>query len=98
MQLTRLMLLVFLVAQVCDGVFTYVAVSAVGISAEGNALLAAWMHEIGPAPTLLLAKLIAISAGVLVYMRGLHSVLVGLTVFYLAAAIGPWMFVYHNWP
>jgi hypothetical protein len=98
MRFSRLVLLLFFVAQVCDGVFTYVAVSAVGIGAEGNALLASWMHAIGPAPTLLVAKLVSIAAGLLVYVRGLHGVLAGLTAFYLAAAVGPWLFVYANWP
>lgn len=98
MRFARLVLMLFLVAQVCDGVFTYVAVSAVGIGAEGNVLLASWMHQIGPAPTLLMAKVVSIAAGVLVYVRGLHSVLAGLTAFYLAAAVGPWLFVFAHWP
>jgi hypothetical protein len=98
MRIARLILALFLVAQVCDGVFTYVAVSAVGVGAEGNALLAAWMHEIGPAPTLFIAKVVSICAGILVYFRGLHGVLAGLTAFYLAAAVGPWLYVFANWP
>jgi hypothetical protein len=97
-RITRLVLLLFLVAQVCDGLFTYVAVSAVGVGAEGNVLLASWMHQVGPAPTLLVAKLISIAAGILVYVRGLHSVLAGLTAFYMAAAVGPWMYIYTQWP
>lgn len=98
LRVSRLVLLLFLVAQVCDGVFTYVAVTAVGPSAEGNALLAAWMIAVGPAPTLLTAKLIAIASGVLVYWRGLHGVLAGLTAYYGAVAVGPWLFVYATWP
>ena len=94
----RLMLLLFLVAQVCDGIFTYVAVSAVGLHAEGNALLAAWMGLVGPAATLVAAKSVAACAGLLVYYRGLHGLLAGLTVFYAAAAVGPWLAVYVTWP
>jgi len=97
-RITRLMLMLFLIAQVCDGLFTYVAVSAVGVGAEGNMLLASWMHHVGPAPTLLVAKMISIAAGVLVYVRGLHSVLAGLTAFYMAAAVGPWLYVFTQWP
>jgi hypothetical protein len=94
----RLVLLLFLVAQLCDGVFTYVAVSAVGLAAEGNLILAAWMGWAGPGATLVVAKLLATAAGLFVYMRGLHGVLAGLTAFYTAAAVGPWLFVFANWP
>jgi hypothetical protein len=97
-KLSRLTLLLFLVTQLCDGIFTYVAVSAVGLAAEGNVLLATWMGFIGPATTLVVAKLGAAAAGVLVYYKGLHGVLAGLTAFYAAAAVGPWMIVFMNWP
>lgn len=98
LKLSRLVLLLFLAAQVCDGVFTYVAVSSVGLHAEGNALLATWMGIAGPGVTLLGAKLMAAAAGVFVYVRGLHGLLAGLTVFYAAAAVGPWVVVYATWP
>lgn len=97
-RMSRLVLLLFLVAQVCDGVFTYVAVQAVGTSAEGNWLLSTWMLLVGPAPTLLVAKTIAAGAGVLVYYRGLHRILAGLTLYYATVAVGPWLFVYATWP
>jgi hypothetical protein len=91
MQLPRLILLVFLVAQMWDGIFTYVAVDAHGVSAEGNVILAGWMAVIGPAPTLLAAKLAAAAGGILLYMHGVHGALAGLTALYLVGAIGPWM-------
>jgi hypothetical protein len=94
----RLVLLLFLVAQLCDGVFTYVAVSAVGLGAEGNVLLATWMGLVGPGATLIGAKTLAAAAGLLVYYRGLHGLLAGLTAFYAAAAVGPWMAIYATWP
>lgn len=97
-KISRLVLLLFLAAQLCDGVFTYVAVSAVGIHAEGNALLATWMGLVGPGTALLAAKTVAALAGLLVYWRGLHGLLAGLTAFYAAAAVGPWMLVYASWP
>lgn len=98
MRVSRLVLMLFLVAQVFDGLFTYVAVSAVGIHAEGNFLLASWMGLVGPGPTLLAAKLIAAGAGVFVYHRGMHRLLAGLTALYGAVAIGPWLMVYRAWP
>lgn len=98
MRVSRLVLLLFLVAQLFDGLFTYVAVSAVGTRAEGNFILATWMNLVGPGPTLFVAKLVAATAGVFVYYRGLHGLLAGLTVLYGLVAIGPWLVVYRAWP
>ena len=98
MRVSRLVLLLFLVAQMFDGLFTYVAVSAVGTQAEGNAILAGWMELVGPGPTLVAAKLTASIAGVFVYYRGLHRLLAGLTALYGLVAIGPWLFVFRTWP
>ena len=98
MRVSRLVLLLFLVAQLFDGLFTYVAVSAVGTQAEGNMILAAWMNLVGPGPTLLAAKLVAASAGVFVYYRGMHRLLATLTALYGLVAIGPWLIVYRAWP
>jgi hypothetical protein len=98
MRLSRLVLLLFLVAQAFDGVFTYVAVSAVGPHAESNQLLVFWMALIGAGPALFLAKSVAVAAGAFVYHRGLYGLLAGLTALYAAAAIGPWLYVYASWP
>lgn len=98
MRVSRLVLMLFLIAQVCDGLFTYVAVSSLGIAAEGNFILSTWMTLAGPAPTLVIAKAVAVGAGLLVYVRGMHGVLAGLTVFYMSVAVGPWLFVYYTWP
>ena len=94
----RLILLLFLLAQLADGLFTYIAVSAFGPSAEGNVILAVWMAVIGPAPTLLVAKAVAAGAGVLVYRHGLHGVLAALTAVYATVAVGPWIHIYATWP
>jgi hypothetical protein len=91
MRLSRLVLLLFLVAQLWDGIFTWVAVDAHGVSAEGNVVLATWMMLVGPAPTLVAAKLLAAAGGVLLYKRGIHGVLAGLTALYAVGAIGPWL-------
>ena len=52
-RLSRLVLMLFLAAQAFDGVFTYVAVNAVGTRAESNAFLAFFMTLIGPGPALM---------------------------------------------
>ena len=94
---TRIVLLLFLVVQVFDGLFTYVAVDALGIAAEGNRLLAAAMSGFGAMPTLVVAKLIAAAGGLLLYVRGWHRVLAMVTTLYALVAIGPWLMVYVSW-
>ncbi len=94
---TRLVFLIFVAVQVFDGLFTYVAVDAVGIAAEGNRLLAAAMHGFGHGPTLVTAKVAALVAGLFLYTRGWHLVLALVTALYAVAAIGPWLVVYVSW-
>jgi hypothetical protein len=93
----RIILLLFLAAQVFDGIFTYFAVEAHGIHAEGNVVLSTWMALIGPLPTLIGAKLLAASGGLLLYYYGVHRILAGLTLVYAGAAIGPWIVIIRNW-
>ena len=91
MRQTLACLLLFLTAQACDGVFTYVAVSAFGLTAEGNALLATWMALVGPGPALVGAKVLAGACGVLLYLKGVHRTLMLLTLIYGVGAVGPWL-------
>lgn len=97
MRLTpRIILLVFLLLQVFDGVLTYTAVAWLGVVGEGNVLLAAAMHFAGAGPALLAAKTLAAACGVLLYVRGFYTVLGALTGLYLFAAIAPWLMVFHS--
>jgi hypothetical protein len=89
-----MVLLLFLVAQGWDGIFTYVAVGIHGLAAEGNALLVEWMRLIGPAPALVGAKLLASSLGVVLYVLGVHHALAGLTLLYAVGAVGPWLLIF----
>ena len=91
---SRLVLLLFLVAQGWDGIFTYTAVHAYGIAAEGNVLVATWMHLVGPGPALIGAKVLACLCGLLLYWRGVHQVLAALTLLYLVTAVGPWIRIF----
>ena len=91
-----MILALFLVAQACDGLFTYFAVQTYGVMAEGNVLVATWIALIGPAPALVGAKLLAASCGVLLYYLDRRAVLLGLTVFYGLIAVGPWIKIFHQ--
>ena len=92
----RLILIVFLLTQVFDGILTYVAVAWLGVVGEGNLLLATAMHAAGAGPALFGAKSLAAVCGVLLHSRGLHGVLGALTGLYILAAIGPWLLVFHS--
>jgi hypothetical protein len=93
---SRAVLWLFLLVQACDGLFTYSAVRAYGIAAEGNMVLATWMALVGPFPTLFVAKLVAMLGGVLLYTRGVHRTLAALTLLYVLGAIGPWILVFQT--
>ena len=77
MVVSRVMLLLFLTAQGFDGLFTYTAVHAYGLHAEGNILIATWIALVGPAAALFGAKTVAGACGVLLYARGMHRTHVG---------------------
>ena len=84
----------FLIAQVADGLLTYAAVQRFGIVAEGNPILVDWMALVGPTPALLGAKLLASGCGLILYFCGIHRVLLALTVLYGVAAVGPWVAIF----
>ena len=88
---SHLILALFLMTQAFDGLFTYTAVRADGLQAEGNFLLVSWMALVGPAPALFGAKLLAAACGVLLYKYGVHRTLALLTALYIVAAVGPWI-------
>ena len=94
MVVSRVILLLFLTAQGFDGLFTYTAVHAYGLQAEGNALIATWIALVGPGTALFGAKIVASACGVLLYVRGLNRTLSLLTVVYIVGAIGPWVMVF----
>jgi hypothetical protein len=96
MVLSRVVLLLFLTAQGFDGLFTYTAVHAYGVHAEGNFLIATWIALVGPEAALFGAKTVAAACGVLLYVRGMHRTLSLLTVLYVIAAIGPWVIVFSS--
>jgi uncharacterized membrane protein len=84
-------LVLFLLAQCFDGVFTYVGVVTFGQGIEANPLLATLMDYIGAAGALLAAKAIAAALGIALHLRGVHSAVALLAAFYVAVAIVPWV-------
>lgn len=82
----------FLVAQFLDGMFTYLGIAAFGVS-EGNPLIAHYIHRVGLGPSLAAAKLIAVACAIVLHLLGFHRVLALLTLVYLSLAIIPWAVV-----
>ena len=82
--------LAFLLAQACDGVFTYVGMATYGPGIEGNPLLASLMMWMGGGAALFGAKLLAGSLGILLHLTGVHRIVAALTGLYIAAAVLPW--------
>ncbi len=90
----RLWLVIFVLLQLADGVLTYAAVERFGTGAEGNPILATWIVITGAAPALIGAKLLACACGAVLYVTGVHHILVGLSALYLFAAVMPWLQIF----
>jgi hypothetical protein len=86
-----LAVIVFLLAQVSDGVLTYIGVATYGIAVEGNPLIAWLMTSLGEGPGLAAAKVTAGGFGIALHVAGVHKAVATLAGFYFVVAIGPWV-------
>jgi hypothetical protein len=86
-----LAVIVFLLAQVSDGVLTYIGVSTYGASIEGNPLITWLMSAMGQGPGLATAKLTAGCFGVALHLSSVHKAVALLACFYIVVAIIPWI-------
>jgi hypothetical protein len=95
-QLTRgeIAILAFFIAQALDAAFTYWGVAMHGRHIEGNPLLASLMWSIGEGPALASAKLTAAGCGMILHLTQVHRIVAALTLFYVCAALLPWMYVF----
>jgi hypothetical protein len=83
-------LVIFLLAQCFDGVFTYVGVQTFGMEIEANPLIAGLMLHFGQGTGLLGAKIVAAALGIALHVRRVHGAVALLAAFYLGAAVMPW--------
>jgi hypothetical protein len=88
-----IVVIVFLLAQCFDGVFTYVGVMSFGVSIEANPIIAALMGAFGQGVALTAAKLTAASLGICLHLRRIHCAVAVLAGFYIIVAIVPWMMI-----
>jgi hypothetical protein len=84
---------VFLLAQCFDGVFTYVGVLSFGLGIEANPLIASLMTSLGHGVALTGAKVVAAALGILLHLRQVHSAVAILAGFYIVVAIVPWAII-----
>lgn len=91
-------LLLFLLAQACDGVLTYVGVTAYGSHMEGNPLISWLMAAMGEGAALTTAKVTAGGFGIALHLFAVHKVVAALTAFYLVVAVVPWVTILFLWP
>ena len=89
-------LLLFLLAQLLDGVLTYVGIATFGEAIEGNPLLAWYIAMFGPGVALIGAKAVAVTCGAMLHFCARHRTIGVLTLIYLAAAVYPWMLIMWN--
>ena len=87
----NLVVIAFLVAQACDGVFTYVGVSLYGAHMEANPVLGWMMQTMGRGVALATAKGVAGAFGIALHLSSVHRVVAALALFYIAVAVVPWM-------
>lgn len=83
-------LVVFLLSQCFDGIFTYIGVLSYGIGIEANPVIAALMMNLGHGAGLVGAKTIAAVLGMCLHLRQVHTAVALLAAFYVAAAVLPW--------
>ncbi len=86
-------LLLFLLMQCLDGVFTYVGVVTLGPRIEANPVVGHLMGIFGTGAALTATKVLASSLGIVLHLRQVHLTVLLLSAFYLAAAVGPWLAV-----
>lgn len=88
----NLVIVLFLIAQVFDGAFTYLGLTSFGLS-EGNPIIAYYIRQHGVGPSLTVAKMLSVVCSMVLHLLGLHKTLALLTLMYLALAILPWTYL-----
>jgi Domain of unknown function (DUF5658) len=83
-------IILFLLAQCFDGIFTYIGVLSFGAGIEANPIITALMSAFGDGPAVTGAKMVAGALGICLHVREVHGAVALLAVFYMAVAIVPW--------
>ena len=86
----RGVLLLFILTQVADGLFTYLGIRTFGAAIEGNPLVAWYVAVYGAGVALVGAKGFAVACGFALHVRSMHRTIGALILVYVTAALLPW--------
>jgi hypothetical protein len=89
-------LILFLLAQVCDGAFTYIGVQTFGLHAEGNPIVGWYIAAVGAGLALVGTKALAIGCAAVLHAQARHRTIGFLTIIYLTFAVIPWIDILLN--
>ncbi len=90
----KAVLLLFILTQVADGLFTYFGIKMFGAAIEGNPLVAWYVAAFGAGVAVIGAKALALACGAALYLRAMHRTIGALTLIYLTAAVWPWFQIF----
>ena len=82
---------IFVLAQMADGILTYLGLHAFGQSIEANPILSWYIAALGAGIALSIAKTLAVGCALTLHLKARHRTVGVLTVFYLALAVWPWV-------
>ena len=82
---------IFVFAQLADGILTYVGLHAFGQSIEANPILSWYIAALGAGMALLVAKTLAVGCASTLHLKDRHRTVGVLTFIYLAVAVWPWV-------
>jgi len=81
----------FVFAQIADGILTYAGLRVFGHSIEANPILSWYIAVLGAGMALVIAKALAVGCASTLHLTARHRTVGILTVVYLAAAVWPWV-------
>ena len=81
----------FVLAQLADGLLTYVGLRVFGHRIEANPILSWYIAVFGAGVALFIAKTLAVGCASTLHLKARHRTIGVLTVFYLAVAVWPWV-------
>jgi hypothetical protein len=90
----KAVMLVFVLTQVADGLFTYFGIKMFGAAIEGNPLVAWYVTAYGAGVAVVGAKGLALACGAALHLRAMHRTIGALTIIYLTAAVWPWFQIF----
>jgi uncharacterized protein DUF5658 len=86
--------LLFIVAQISDGLFTYLGIAAFRLSIEANPLIVWSVSTFGLGSAIIAIKLFAVTCGAVLHLNAMHRTIGALTLVYLVGAVLPWTRVF----